>query len=247
VAFVKVAWNSVTRALLDRERNALEHLASHADAMRIPDVLASGDQDGVAWLGLSPVAAFNRRRGDEATAFDVARTIELTAPAWTGDERTNPFLVRFQQDVAGAPRTSAAAAAYVEAVERGAGAPLLLAASHGDFVPWNLSTGRGLPAVWDWERYEEARPLGYDRFHYAFQCAIHRRGLDTGAAVAELRSRAAAILPEVAPHDAGWYADWYLLDLICRYERDGEAVALDSLLARVDAIATVLERTRRAP
>ncbi len=50
---------------------------------------------------------------------------------------------------------------------------LPMAASHGDWTPWNMAyaagsgTGDRILDVWDWERFDPARPAGFDIVHFA--------------------------------------------------------------------------------
>ena len=77
--------------------------------------------------------------------------------------------------------------AFSALLAREADRPIALTASHGDYVPWNVLSGRPRPAVWDWERFDRAVPAGSDRIHYRFQVGVqraHRGVVDVMASIA---------------------------------------------------------------
>jgi hypothetical protein len=99
-----------------------------------------------------------------------------------------------------------------------------------------------------------------------FQVSIFRRGLPVADAVARIEARLDAIVPELGAAGSV-HLDWYLADLLTRYEHDAlpstapaapaehpptPPTAADArpphhhgLMARVDEMATVLEQRRR--
>ena len=61
---------------------------------------------------------------------------------------------------------------------------LAMGSWHGDWTPWNMaSTSAGL-LLWDWERFTEGVPLGFDALHYRLQ-----QGRGAGASRAARRGR----------------------------------------------------------
>ena len=249
LAYVKVAWNDLTRVLLGRERAALDHLASGTVVgFQVPRVLGSGRFGAADWLALGPVGVTHRSAPQERTTFEIARAVERTADEWRGPVADNPFVAR----VVAAAATLRRSAGIVQALARdGASDGLVLRACHGDFVPWNTLTGSPAPAVWDWERYEHTAPIGYDRFHHLFQVALFRRGAGVSAAIDGIDARLGEVVPELGVATARLHLEWYLADLLCRYEHDatpepGTAASESTrgLMARVDAMATVMEQRR---
>jgi len=256
VAFAKVAWNDLTRALLAREHAALTHLASRTTTgFQCPRVLGSGSFGDAEWLALGPVGVSKRSAPSDAASFAVAREIERTADEWNGAVGANPFVQRLAAAATGLATSAPIVADLAAASES---SDLVLRAAHGDFVPWNTLTGTPAPAVWDWERYEQQAPAGYDRFHHVFQTSIFRRGMPVAAAVAAMDARFDGIVPDLG-RAARIHLDWYLADLLCRYERDASPVGSPaspetppvaveprhpSLMARVADMATVMEQRR---
>ncbi len=105
--------------------------------------------------------------------------------------------------------------------ERWGDRTLPCAASHGDFVPWNILSGAPTPAVWDWERYTTSAPIGTDRFHVRLQVGFHRRRQSVPEIVASIARDLEAVVPELEPWQRRAHLEWYLVDLLCRYEGDG--------------------------
>lgn len=96
---------------------------------------------------------------------------------------------------------------------------------HGDFTPWNIAmTPQGQMMVWDWERYDDGVPLGFDLLHYALMPML--RGQDGTAATAAVRlcSEATEVLSgfERSVGVARQVAVAYLVELACRYCADGQ-------------------------
>jgi hypothetical protein len=106
---------------------------------------------------------------------------------------------------------------------------------HGDFGPWNMGTDGTRFEVWDWERFEDGVPVGFDAAHYRTQVAV--------ASDAEPRSTWPHILRDIsdlletlgrdadhAPAAAGSY----LLAICSRYRRDAGDVPTPRLRRRMD-------------
>jgi hypothetical protein len=219
IAFVKVAWNALTKGLLDVEAAALDRLATHTDrGFAVPPALARGTFGDSSWIALGRVAVGRRRRGSVEAADRLALAIESTAPQWTGDTQSAAFVQRVVQ----ATREMAIAGPAADLLcARWSGHPMTLAAAHGDFVPWNILSGTPHPAVWDWERYDTAVPIGFDRLHYRVQIGLHRRQEPITETIARVARQIATILPDLTPAQRQAHLEWYVVDLLARYEGDG--------------------------
>jgi hypothetical protein len=236
VAFAKVAWNELTTELLDQEERSLRHLARIAQpGFVIPRVLGRDRFGSVEWLALSPAGVASRNSATEASAFELARMIEDTAERSTTSFSASPFLGRLSTEVSGLDVCEPLVAALqVRHGERG----LATAAWHGDFVPWNFLSGAPQAAIWDWERYDQSVPVGFDRLHYCLQMQLHRQHAATEVAVRSLLTRCAAILPELSAEDAQLHAELYVAEIAARYEHDAalaESPALQQRVAELDA------------
>ena len=217
VAFVKVAWNDLTRRLLDDERRSLDHLARRAEGVRVPKVLATGDFGSATWMAISPVEVDRRRDAEPASIDEVARAIEATGEAWDGPAGEARFARELLAASEELPRTRGVVAPLFE---RDRTAMLSLAGSHGDFVPWNIQSGEPMPAVWDWERYRTACPIGYDRLHHRLQVALHRTDRPFPEALRDLARSTPDVLSDLPDEQRARHLDWYLVDLLARYEHD---------------------------
>lgn len=104
---------------------------------------------------------------------------------------------------------------------------------HGDFTRWNTAVVGGQVAVWDWERFEESTPIGFDLLHWDFQ-ARFAAGRDSALAATQLIAEAPHLLrPEAEdPESARAIAVGYLLAIAARYCTEGADAT--SALTRVD-------------
>lgn len=234
LAFVKVAWNDLTRRLLDDEHEALIHLSKgRTDAFVTPSVMCRGSVGDAEWLAISPVAV-QRRRTPSSSSVD-ALALAIQATGVNSSERTagSNFVKQLTTRVAD---LSMAGDVVPRLVERHGDLALQCGASHGDFVPWNIQTGHPESAVWDWERYRTEAPVGFDRLHFRVQVALLRQGIPLPRLLRVLRSNLHEALPEIPEVQRNAHLDWYVADLLGRYEGD----ALDHSSDRLTSWASEL-------
>ena len=246
VAFAKVAWNPLTSDLLQRERAALEHLASVPhDGFAAPAILGSGSFGAGEWLALSPLGVARRQPPTPASTLELARAIEATGHMATLEASRTVFVERLRADAAGLPHSAPAVERLIDAH---GGTEMPVGGSHGDFVPWNVLTGAPHPAVWDWERYRTEAPVGFDRMHRATQVATQRRQQPFAAAVLDTAERLPDLVPELPRPAAAAHLDWYLADLLCRYEHDAQSNPTTKLIDRVTSlVAALTDRWKARP
>lgn len=238
IAFVKVAWNDLTRLLLASEQRALDTLAAHGDrGFTVPPVLAAGAFGTATWLAIGPAGVERRERPDLRTVDRLASAIERTAPNWQGPTSEASFVTALLTETNTLDFGRRAVAALIE---RESDRPLELAASHGDFVPWNTLSGQPRPAVWDWERYSIAAPIGTDRIHYRFQIGIQRQRCGVAETLGSIGRELDSVLPDVARDRRDSRLDWYITSLLCRYERDLRQQPTPRLRNRVADLTAVL-------
>jgi hypothetical protein len=234
IGYVKVAWNDLTRQLLDDEARTLRQLdGGVAGAFRAPVLLGAGDFADGTWLAMGPVGVDRRR---PATAPDIdalAVAIENTARRTETTVARSPFIERLRRSAVDLPR----AQPIVERlIQQYGDAQLALAACHGDFVPWNILSGTPVAAVWDWERYEPQVPVGFDRLHHRVQLAIQRRGRTVEDTVNDLHAHVDQVLPELEASQRRAHLDFYLAEVLCRYEHDLMINPAERLGQRVSAL-----------
>jgi hypothetical protein len=97
---------------------------------------------------------------------------------------------------------------------------------HGDWSPWNMANLADELLVWDWERFAQGVPVGFDALHYELQRRIQTSDDATGAVEVTMR-RAGELLAPFGVIGAGTEltALLYLIDLAVRYLTDRQAEA----------------------
>lgn len=222
MAFVKVGTNELTAPLIDHEAAVLATLAdSLPTTVAVPRVIAHRSEHARSWLALSPVSVPGgtiRRVTDRIDRTDsVARAIEAVGGIVPRRLGASAFVERLR---AAADGDADVAALADSLVARHGDTEVGLGAWHGDFVPWNIRTGRGATAVWDWERFETGVPGGLDRLHLRLQVAIQRRGVNLTTALDRLRHGLDTTLPDMPPAARAATFDTYIAALAARYLHD---------------------------
>jgi hypothetical protein len=232
VGFAKISVNPLTRDLIRAERAALETLAAEKfRGLIVPRVLHHGHWQGRDVLVLSALPVWRRRKALRPGQLTAA----MAEVAEVGGRRRGPLVgsvylsrLRSQLEKAPAGPDRAALAAALDAVAAAApGAELTFGAWHGDWTGWNMAcTARGL-LVWDWERFTQSVPVGFDALHHRLQSAVVRRRQPPAAAAAECVPTAASSLAPFGVPAAGarLVAVLYLAELSARYLADRQAEA----------------------
>jgi hypothetical protein len=222
LAFVKLGDTAVTRELLRAEAGALGRLAERPPAvLRVPRALHLGEWNGIELLVQSalrtpPYLTHRRSSVPHAamralvSAFDAGRGPALDSPAWRR-------IVTAPAEVTDPARAALFAAAVTSAADRLEGVVLAQGAWHGDWTPWNMAWVRDEVRIWDWERFAEGVPVGFDALHYALAARARRRPWDEALSTT-LRDASRLVAPLGVPAaEGGAVALLYLLDLCRRY------------------------------
>jgi hypothetical protein len=249
--FAKLGVNPLTRVLVDREAAALSRLAAvDLGPVEVPGVLHHGHWREHTVLVQSPLPVWLPRAAPgEAPAAESAALVRLarafgtrTAPYHGG-----PYSARLAAAVAVAAATGDPAGARLVAVHdeitRAGPDTLELGCWHGDFNGANsavLAGGRVL--VWDWERFAEDVPVGFDALHRELQTSIVHRGVTAPVAAAWLIQRAPAVLAAFDVETPAFVAALYLVELGARYMGDRQRAAGAELGRLEDWLLPVLER-----
>jgi len=185
VAFAKIGWNPVTRAMVDNEAAALEALAT--DGVRYParpQVLLHAPWQERSVLATCPLpldaAAYPHRGGPPPSLCESPRNAMTVTHTPLGE---SPYwhTVRQRSDALDAAAALSAAEAdalrsALQAAELHAGTAMDFGPWHGDWSFWNLARIRGQLWAWDWEHYAASAPVGFDALHFVFQREfVHRR------------------------------------------------------------------------
>lgn len=232
LGFVKVGVNGLTRRLVAAEGRSLEHLAG-AGLTRVetPGVLHSGTWRDLEilvqeplpiWQRRSPLAPARLAEGmlEVASVGGVRREVLAASGFWTG-------LADGLAALSPTPTVLALRGAFDVLTRRAADVEVPVGSWHGDWTPWNMASVPGRLLVWDWERFEQGVPLGFDALHFELQSAVTGEHTDPRRAVARCTARAAELLDPfgVARDDAPVVALAYLVALAVRYLQDGQAEA----------------------
>ncbi|OON33340.1 hypothetical protein BSA16_00955 [Micromonospora sp. Rc5] len=242
IGYAKLGVDPLTRALVEAEAAALARLAMLAvPGVQVAEVLHHGVWGGHALLvqsalpvGLPRAAPAPAVEAERAAMVAVSRCAGVDHRPYAGsahDRRLGAELAAL-----GDRPEAARLRAVLDEVRR-VDPVLGLGAWHGDWNGGNsaaLADGRVL--VWDWERFADDVPLGFDALHRRVQTAITRAGVEPRAAAGRLITGAADDLtPFGQPAGvADLVAVLYLVELAARYLRDRQAEA-GARLGHVDA------------
>jgi hypothetical protein len=229
--FGKIGAGPLTQRLVRAETNALTALGtSGLTRLTVPRVLHAGQWRGMqvlvqsalpVWLPRAPLTS----RRLAAAMLDVAgcrgfSSGPLVGSAYWAELRTRLAAVADRPD-------GGALAAAAELIAGHAGQiPLRYGAWHGDWAPWNMANLADALLVWDWERFAQGVPVGFDAVHHELQRRIQSSGDAAGAVEATVRGAGALLEPfGVAGEAREVTALLYLVDLATRYLTDRQAEA----------------------
>lgn len=251
VAFAKVGVNDLTNALVASEARALDVVGGHAwSTLRTPRLLMHE-----RWHDHEVIVQSALPSDGPATAELVSRALgELAA---TGDRRAVPLgSTSWWADIVGRVTAFPDGAApealrqTIASVDAAAGSvSVFLGPAHLDWAPWNMSRVGDALAVWDWEQFCTAVPVGYDAIHFALQQAVVLRQQHPVAAVAAVRREAPQLMASLGLHASrgDLLVLLYLLELASRYLRDGESgTRLSRLHTWVEPVLASFDVTTRA-
>lgn len=230
IGFAKVGVNPLTRDLVTAEQASLKQLSRSGLAnMTIPRVLHYGSWRGLDVLVMSALPAWHIRRPLGSGRLIAAMT-ELTRVNGVRRERLHGggYLGRLRCRLSAAdesPERDAVLRALGELEARAGDTVLTLGSWHGDWAPWNMAnTADGL-LVWDWERFTNGVPVGFDALHYQLQVGVARN--EPRLAAGRCLSGAPQLLAPfgVPPEQARVAGILYLADLATRYITDRQAQA----------------------
>lgn len=226
VAVVKLGYNDVTRPLVRYEASVLAKVASrlenHAYVPSLIGAARVGDLEAMAMRPLPPID--ERRQVDQRELSALVRAIGASG---AGSRR------QLSTEL-GHPRMRPLASIVSAIDEALAHAPV--GAIHGDFHSGNIGVAArdGCPVVWDWERWTDGIPLGFDLLHHKLQFWITRDGVEPQTAAHRLIVSASDLLAplDVNSDIAPDVARDYLIRLAARYIGDAQ----DQAGARLGAV-----------
>jgi hypothetical protein len=243
VGFAKLGVNDLTRDLVRAEADALAVLgAAGLRTATVPPLRHAGRWRDHELLVQGALPVWQRpaaSAGAVAQAMVEVAGASGTAVAPLGPSRYREMLERRLDAVAGRQgvRDRQVGPALREAARdvlgRGGAVRLAFGNWHGDWTPWNMHPLRDTVLVWDWERFAQGVPLGFDALHCALSRAVDAGTAPGDAAAAVLRDAARHLAPYgLPPGTAALTALLYLVDVGARYLTD----RLDEAGQRLSAI-----------
>jgi Phosphotransferase enzyme family len=232
IGFAKLGTNPLTRSLVRAESDNLTRLGRvELGEVTVPEVLHYGEWGDVNVLVLSALPVWQGRQqvtnARLATAMNaVARVSGVRREQLASSEYWTQLTGRLAAADESTARDTLLHALWMLA-ERIGDAPVLLGSWHGDWTPWNMACTRNGLLVWDWERFTDGAPLGFDMLHYRLQKELVSGRRDPRAAAARCIEAAGDSLAPfgVAGSDARVTCILYLADLATRYLCDRQAQA----------------------
>lgn len=174
VAYVKIGVNKATTSLVQHETDVLTKLGRQSfHSFAIPRVLHSGWWNDRYVCVQSAPEGRARRPSQRLTPQCLRITRELASVSTTRlTLASSDFWQRLLAQVDHVPNTH-----FRNTLEQGirraqgwfGDEPLPFHFSHGDFGPWNMRLLSKKAFLFDWEDASEARPPGWDIFHFLFQ------------------------------------------------------------------------------
>lgn len=231
IAFAKVGINPLTCERVASEISALQRV-TEADLthLSVPRVLHHGTWNSLAYVVLAPVqtwAAEGIRKSSRLAAMrELAEvfgrhSVPLRDLDWW--KQTQEHLAAASSDREG--RALASAAAVV--TDRWGDRRIDIGTAHGDWTPWNMATPSGRCVVWDWERFSEGIPIGFDALHYDLQTTVRIKGKSPREALECVAARADHLVGQngAAPTDGDLVLALYMVGLGERFVSDGQLKA----------------------
>ncbi len=229
--FVKIGTGPLTQRLVRDETHALTALgASALTRLTVPTVLHAGQWRGLQVLVQSALPVWRPRapltgRRLVAAMLDIAGSCGYSTGALAGSAYWADLRGRLAA-VADRGEGTALAAAAAKIAGHAGSTPLRYGSWHGDWAPWNMANLADALLVWDWERFTQGVPMGFDIVHHDLQRRIQHSGDAAAAVEATVRAAGELLAPfGVAGPARELTALLYLVDLAVRYLTDRQAEA----------------------
>jgi hypothetical protein len=229
--FAKLGTGPLTRRLVRTETSALTALGtSGLTKLNVPRVLHAGQWSGLqvlvqsalpVWLPRAPLT----RRRLTAAMLDVAGCRGYSSGPLVGSAYFAELRGRLAP-LGDRPEGVALTAAAELIAGRAGSTSLRYGAWHGDWAPWNMANLADALLVWDWERFAQGVPAGFDAAHHELQRRVQSSNDAAGAVEATVRAADELLAPfGVASGARELTALLYLVDLAARYLTDRQAEA----------------------
>jgi hypothetical protein len=227
VAFAKCGVDPLTDRLVEHETAALAKLTG-LSRVTVPTLIAAGEHHGHPYVVQTPVA--NEPRSSDPDSVVAAQIEVASVGAETLDRRSCIEVIntgwheRLARSLDESPTRAFTQEADKWCAEAGRAA-LRWGSWHGDWRRTNMAVTRAGCAVWDWERFGQGVPMGYDALHLFLTTrasAVH----DLSTLPTDLRDNAVRLLRPFGVTnrvDAELITTGYFLELAGRYLDDDQA------------------------
>lgn len=248
IAFVKIGHTRLTRSLVRDEAYALARIASaRLTQVRAPEVLHRGTWRGLEILviGGLPIGHGMSRRASSAPFAAMAEVASYHGSRACVGEGEHWSSLRSTRDLLRDECVQSGLSAILDFVEhRWGGMPIDVGAWHGDWAPWNMSRHGGRVSLWDWERYSEGVPVGFDALHHRLQVLRFGHKLSWESMVMDLLDDAPKIVAwfDVPRQAAQAVTFLYLAELCARYLHDAQTPSGEVLRPEAEELLRVLLR-----
>jgi hypothetical protein len=229
--FGKLGIGPLTQRLVRAETNTLTTLAdSRLTKLTVPQVLHAGQWRDLPVLVQSALPVWQPRapltaRRLTAAMRDVAGCRGYASGPLVGSAYWAELRGRLA--TVGSRAEGVALGAAAELLARHAGeTSLRYGAWHGDWAPWNMANLDDALLVWDWERFAQGVPVGFDAVHHELQRRVQISDDATAAVEATMRRAGELLAPfGVVSAATELTSLLYLIDLAVRYLTDRQAEA----------------------
>lgn len=239
VAFAKLGTTELTARLVRDEAAALGRLhEAGLRTVRVPRVLHLGTWRDAPLLVQEALPVWERRpRLDPDRLAAAMSEVAYSTGGRTEELAEGPgaAIAARVADLPERPERGVLLDALRRIRESSAGVKAVTGAWHGDWTRWNMAPATDRLLVWDWERFADGVPVGFDALHHRLQDEIHGKGRGADAGAATLLASADGLLGRMDVPAAARRAvtGLYLIELATRLLRDRQAEAA-SALGRVD-------------
>lgn len=254
IAYAKVGWNELTRAIVANEASALSRWAAVGPrTFDMPGLIHRGTWGGFEIIVTSAIEhlPWRKRRPDDrllhdamweiATMSDVSTLPLAATPMWSD--------IRSRSKHVGGRVGEQCLELERRFEDRFGDLELNVGSWHGDWAPWNMITRGSRISVWDWERFRDGVPLGLDAAHFAHQTHLtdvhhdHVAAARIAMKTCSPMMRALGVDPK---HQPPIFA-YYLFELFLRYESaTQERVLPTGDPARASILSAIADTVRGA-
>lgn len=227
VGIAKVGASPLAADLVRREARTLRRLASfRLNSFEIPRLVSEFDYEDMPVVAQSAVKA-SGPTPDRSSLYRVVDEIAGFAGRSHVTFETSSYLSRLRRQIQELPSGSVhtLCSQIVSAVvDSLSGETITFGSWHGDLTQWNMAEAGSRAVVWDWERYEENVPFGFDAFHHEFLPSFKQLG-DTrvhSAGLALLEHATAILEPLGVTRHVLQIGLLYLVEIAVRFTADAQ-------------------------